>query len=115
MGKIKNSGFHNIFFSGMMNDDSDFIPIIADGDDRELKNTEVPDVLPVLPLRNTVFFPGVVLPITVGRKKSLKLIQDVNKGSKLLGTIAQKDYTIDDPLNKRFLRYRYSCRNFENT
>ncbi len=102
MGKVKNSGFHDILFSGMMNDDSDFIPIIADGDDRELKNTDVPDVLPVLPLRNTVLFPGVVLPITVGRKKSLKLIQDVNKGSKLLGTIAQKDYTIDDPLKKDF-------------
>ncbi len=102
MGKLKNSGFHDIFFSGMMNDDSDFIPIIADGDDRELKNTDVPDVLPVLPLRNTVLFPGVVLPITVGRKKSLKLIQDVNKGSKLLGTIAQKDYTIDDPQIKDF-------------
>ena len=97
MGKLKNTGFQDIFFGGMVDNDSDFIPIIADGDDRELKNTDVPDVLPVLPLRNTVLFPGVVLPITVGRKKSLKLIQDVNKGSKLLGTVAQKDYTIDDP------------------
>ncbi len=97
MGKLKKSGFNEIFFSGMMKEDSDYIPIIADGDDADLKNTEVPDVLPVLPLRNTVLFPGVVLPINVGRKKSLKLIQDVYKGSRLLGTIAQKDYTIDDP------------------
>ncbi|HKI88705.1 MAG TPA: LON peptidase substrate-binding domain-containing protein, partial [Draconibacterium sp.] len=97
MGKIKNSGFQNILVSGMMDNDSDFIPIIADGDDSELKNTEVPDVLPVLPLRNTVLFPGVVLPITVGREKSLRLIKDVYQGSKLLGTIAQKDYTIDKP------------------
>ncbi|RIH66789.1 endopeptidase La [Mariniphaga sediminis] len=97
MGKIKNSGFENIFLSGMMQDDSDFIPIIADGDDADLKNTEVPDVLPILPLRNTVLFPGVVLPINVGRKKSLKLVQDVYRGSRLLGTVAQKDYTIDDP------------------
>ncbi len=97
MGKLKKTGFNDIIFRGMMKDDSDYIPIIADGDDADLKNTEVPDMLPVLPLRNTVLFPGVVLPINVGRKKSLKLIQDVYKGSKLLGTVAQKDYTIDDP------------------
>jgi ATP-dependent Lon protease len=96
MGKFKNSGFENMIFGGMQ-EDSDFIPIIADGDDADLKNTEVPDVLPVLPLRNTVLFPGVVLPINVGRKKSLKLIQDVYRGGRLLGAVAQKDYTIDDP------------------
>ncbi len=100
MGKIKNSGFENMFLSGMMHEDSDYIPIIADGDDAELKNTEVPDVLPLLPLRNTVLFPGVVLPINVGRRKSLQLIKDVYKGSRLLGTVAQKDYTIDDPATK---------------
>jgi len=99
MGKRKNSGIQNIFVSGMMDNDSDFIPIIADGDDNDLKNTEVPDVLPILPLRNTVLFPGVVLPITVGREKSLRLIKDVYQGSRLLGTIAQKDYTIDKPEN----------------
>lgn len=97
MGKIKNSAFQNIFATGMMDDESDFLPIIADGDDKELKNTEVPSILPILPLRNTVLFPGVVLPITVGRERSLRLIKDVNRGSKLLGTIAQKDYTIDRP------------------
>ena len=98
MGKIKkNTTFQHIFASGMMNEDSDFLPIIADGDDKELKNTDVPSVLPILPLRNTVLFPGVVLPITVGRERSLKLIRDVNKGAKLLGTVAQKDYTIDHP------------------
>ena len=81
----------------MMNEDSDFLPIIADGDDKELKNTDVPEVLPILPLRNTVLFPGVVLPITVGRERSLKLIRDVNSGAKLLGTVAQKDHSIDRP------------------
>ena len=86
-----------MFLSRMMQDDSDYIPIIADGDDADLKNVEIPDVLPILPLRNTVLFPGVVLPINVGRKKSLQLIKDVYKGSRLLGTVAQKDYTIDDP------------------
>ncbi len=100
MGKLKNSGFENMFLSRMMQDDSDYIPIIADGDDADLKNVEIPDVLPILPLRNTVLFPGVVLPINVGRKKSLQLIKDVYRGSRLLGTVAQKDYTIDDPETK---------------
>ncbi len=74
----------------MMDGDSEFLPIIADGDDRELKNTEVPDMLPILPLRNTVLFPGVVFPITVGREKSLRLIRDVYQGSRLLGTLPRK-------------------------
>ena len=87
MGKVKNASFQNIFASGMVDDESEFLPIIADGDDKELKNVDIPAVLPILPLRNTVLFPGVVLPITVGRERSLKLIRDVNKGSKLLGTI----------------------------
>ena len=80
-----------------MDDDSDFIPILADGDDSDLINLDVPDILPILPLRNTVMFPGVVLPITVGRQKSLQLIQEVYRGNRLIGTIAQKDGSIDDP------------------
>ncbi len=87
----------NIFISSLMDDDSDFIPILADGDDSDLVNLDVPDILPILPLRNTVMFPGVVLPITVGRQKSLQLIQEVYRGNRLIGTIAQKDGSIDDP------------------
>ncbi len=97
MGKVKDTGFQDIIFSELVDDEAEFIPIIADGDEADLRDVDVPDVLPILPLRNTVLFPGVVLPITVGRKKSLQLIKDVNKGSRLLGTIAQKDYKIDDP------------------
>jgi ATP-dependent Lon protease len=96
MGEIKNSVIQSIF-TGLINRNSSFIPIITDGDDKELKNTEIPDILPILPLRNTVIFPGVVLPITVGREKSLNLIKDVYQGSRLLGTVAQRDNTIDEP------------------
>ncbi|MCD6566272.1 MAG: endopeptidase La [Bacteroidales bacterium] len=77
--------------------DSEFISIISDEEEEDLKKTELPDVLPILPLKNTVLFPGVIIPITVGRKKSLKLIREVNKKSKLLGAVAQKDDKVDDP------------------
>jgi len=97
MGKYKNTGYQTIIGMGISDQDSEFIPIIADGDDNELKNTDIPEVLPILPLRNTVLFPGVVLPITVGRERSLRLVRDVNKGKKLLGTLAQKDHTIEHP------------------
>ena len=88
---------HNLFISSLIDDDSDFIPILTD-DDSELTNADVPDILPIMPLRNTVMFPGIVMPITVGRQKSLQLIQEVYRGNRLLGTVAQKDGSVDDPL-----------------
>jgi ATP-dependent Lon protease len=87
----------NLFFSEMISHNAEFLPIIADGDDADMRNLEIPDILPVLPLRNTVLFPGVVIPITVGRQKSLRLIQDVYRGGRLLGTLAQLDQGLDDP------------------
>ncbi|HAQ20977.1 MAG TPA: endopeptidase La [Prolixibacteraceae bacterium] len=86
----------NIFLSGLMDEESEFIPILDD-DDLELTNVEVPDILPILPLRNTVMFPGIVMPITVGRQKSLQLVQEVYRGNRLLGTVSQKDGSVDDP------------------
>ena len=80
-----------------MDDESEFIPILADDEDSEMTNAEVPDILPILPLRNTVMFPGIVMPITVGRQKSLQLVQEVYRGNRLLGTISQKDGSVDDP------------------
>jgi ATP-dependent Lon protease len=88
---------HKIFISNLMDEDSGFIPILSDGDDSELTDADIPDILPILSLRNTVMFPGVVMPITVGRQKSLQLVQEVYRGSRLLGTVAQKDGNIDDP------------------
>jgi len=79
-------------------DEMDFMPIIplneTDQDDGVI---EVPADLPILPLRNTVLFPGVVLPITVGRDKSIKAVNDAYKGDKLVGVVAQKDSSIEDP------------------
>ncbi len=87
----------NILISSLMDDESEFLPILTDEDDSDLVNIDVPDILPILPLRNTVMFPGVVMPITVGRQKSLQLVQEVYRGNRLLGTVAQKDGSIDDP------------------
>jgi ATP-dependent Lon protease len=85
----------DIFFS-QGHDKQDFVPIISADEDSELRFDDN-NPLPILPLRNTVLFPGVIIPITVGREKSNKLIRDVYEGDRLLGTFAQKDMSIEDP------------------
>ncbi|MBK5284417.1 MAG: LON peptidase substrate-binding domain-containing protein, partial [Bacteroidia bacterium] len=75
----------------------EFIPLMTNEDEESLSAKKIPDALPILPLRNTVLFPGVVIPITVGRDKSIRLIRDANKGDKLIGVVAQKDISIEDP------------------
>ena len=76
---------------------SDFLPII--GDEKELLNKDIniPDTLPILPLRNTVLFPGVIIPVNIGRDKSLKLIKYAYKENALIGVIAQKDTNTENP------------------
>jgi ATP-dependent Lon protease len=77
----------------------DFLPIIPmnENDAEAFDTKEIPEELTLLPLRNTVLFPGVVLPITVGRDKSIKAVNDAYKADKLIGVIAQKDTNIEDP------------------
>ncbi|MGE4587268.1 MAG: LON peptidase substrate-binding domain-containing protein, partial [Mangrovibacterium sp.] len=86
-----------MILSGYSGEDNELIPILNDGDESEIDNFRAPEILPVLPLRNTVLFPGVVIPITVGRKKSLELIRDVWRSDKLLGTVTQIDGSVDEP------------------
>jgi len=81
----------------IINEDSEFFPLMSSEDEEEMNNQPLPDVLPILPLRNTVLFPGVVIPITVGRDKSIKLIRDANKGDRMIGVVAQQDVGIEDP------------------
>ncbi len=80
-------------------DEMDFLPIIPlnESDQEDLNGIEVPPEIALLPLRNTVLFPGVVLPITVGRDKSIKAVNDAYKGDKLIGVVAQKDSNIEEP------------------
>src|SRR6478672_8065128 len=84
-------------FKDSIDDDADFIPLLSAEDEDNMRNEKVPDILPILPLRNTVLFPGVVIPITVGRDKSIQLIKDAYKGDKTIGVIAQKNDSIEDP------------------
>lgn len=83
--------------SASVNEEADFIPLISDEDEESLDKTDIPETIPLLPLRNTVLFPGVVIPISVGRDKSMKLIKDFYKKDKIIGTVAQRDPNLDEP------------------
>ncbi|MEQ8909944.1 MAG: endopeptidase La [Vicingaceae bacterium] len=89
--------FDKYTLAGVIDDETEFIPLMTSEDEEEMNQEETPDVLPILPLRNTVLFPGVVIPITVGRDKSIKLIQDANKSDKTIGVISQKDDSVEEP------------------
>ena len=80
-------------------EDMEFMPIIPlnEEEDENGDGQPIPDILPLLPLRNTVLFPGVVIPITVGRDKSIKAVSDSYKSDKLVGVVAQKDSNIEEP------------------
>ena len=84
-------------FSDNMDSDAEFIPLITVEEEEQMNNQEFPEELAILPLRNNVLFPGVVIPITVGRDKSIKLIQDANKGTKIIGVVSQKNQDEESP------------------
>ncbi len=89
---IDSLSLHNI-----LDEDSELIPLMTPEDEEEIRKEEVPEILPILPLRNTVLFPGVVIPITAGRDASIKLIKDANGGNKTIGVVAQNSETVEDP------------------
>ena len=78
-------------------DGPEFMPLLSLEEEDEMNKESTPESLPILPLRNTVMFPGVVFPITVGRDKSIKLIKDANASNKIIGVVAQTDSGIEDP------------------
>ena len=77
--------------------EGELIPLLTTEDEEALEREDLPEEVPILPLKNTVLFPGVVIPITVGRDKSIQLIKEANKGDKVIGVVAQKDQTIENP------------------
>lgn len=88
---------NNIILNDDADNESEMAPIISDGDDNEIDNVDLPETLPLLPLRNNVLFPGVVLPISIGRPKSVQLIRDAYRADKYIATFAQKDPAVEEP------------------
>lgn len=86
-----------IDLSELVSEETDFIPLLTSEDEEQMNAEETPPSLPILPIRNTVLFPGVVIPITIGRDKSIKLIEDAYLGKRLIGVVAQKDQMNEDP------------------
>ncbi len=80
-----------------LNEDAELIPLMTPEDEEAMNKEQLPEILPILPLRNTVLFPGVVIPITAGRDKSIKLINETNKGNKTIGVVSQIDENVEDP------------------
>lgn len=78
-------------------EDAELIPLMTTEDEEQINSENLPEHLPILPLKNTVLFPGVVIPITAGRDKSIKLINDANNSSKIIGVVAQKNQEVEDP------------------
>ena len=93
---MKITKFDNIDLQGL-DEDAELIPLLTPEDEEQMNKESLPETLPVLPLRNTVLFPGVVIPITAGRDKSINLIKDANNGSKTIGVVSQKDESVENP------------------
>ena len=90
-------------FQDLDQSDDDFedfeqaIPLMSEEEEKKLTEAEIPDSLPILPLKNTVLFPGVVVPITVGRDRSLALVKEAYEGNKIIGVVTQKNEDIEEP------------------
>lgn len=87
-------------FSDALDNDTEFIPLLSTEEEELMQAEKLPESLPILPLRNTVLFPGVVIPITVGRDKSIRLIRESYRNDRTIGVVAQIDSTIEDPEEK---------------
>ena len=97
MSKTKFLNIDNLSLQNILDEDSELIPLMTPEDEEEIKKEEVPEELSILPLRNMVLFPGVVVPITAGRAQSIKLIKEANKGNKTIGVVAQKNEATENP------------------
>jgi ATP-dependent Lon protease len=100
MSKSKIVTLDSLSLSNILNEDSELIPLMTPEDEEIINKEDIPEILSILPLRNTVLFPGVVIPITAGRDKSIQLINDANKGDKVIGVVAQRDEDIEDPTSE---------------
>ena len=97
MAKSKIIKLDSLSFQDVMGEDSELIPLLTPEDEELINSESVPETLPILPLRNTVLFPGVVIPITAGRDNSIELINDANKSDKTIGVVAQRNESVEQP------------------
>lgn len=97
MSKSEFLNIDNLSLQNILDEDTELIPLMTPEDEEEIKKEDVPDILPILPLRNTVLFPGVVIPITAGRDQSIKLIKEANAGNKTIGVVTQKNEATENP------------------
>jgi ATP-dependent Lon protease len=97
--------FENWLMSQQSDDEPDFVPLFSLEEEEEARQGEVfPDVLPILPLKNTVLFPGIVTPITVGRDKSIRAVQKAYEDNRYIGVLSQKDVKIESPADQDLYR-----------
>ncbi|UZH55738.1 endopeptidase La [Salinimicrobium tongyeongense] len=96
MGRTKFKNLDSLSLQGI-DEDAELIPLMTPEDEEEINKEDLPEVLPILPLRNTVLFPGVVIPITAGRDTSIKLINEANNDTKVIGVVSQKDEKVENP------------------
>ena len=108
MARSKVTSLDSLSFQDI-NEDAELIPLMTPEDEEAMNKEELPEILPILPLRNTVLFPGVVIPITAGRDKSIKLINETNKGNKIIGVVSQMDV-----FQFRILNIFIHLRNYSN-
>ena len=89
---------NSFIFSDLIHEEPDeIIQLITTEGDSQISDDELPDELPILPVKNTVLFPGVVIPITVGRQRSVKLVKKAYKGDRIIGVVAQKNVEAEEP------------------
>jgi ATP-dependent Lon protease len=104
MHSNNNNFLQNLMLTDLADDNEDMISIITTDPTEDNEKQREPTTLPILPVRNTVLFPGVVLPVTVTRKKSIRLVRKAYRGDKIVGVVAQKNTTSDDPSREDLYR-----------
>ena len=96
----KNKNDFSFSLSNVLDEETEMFPLMSNEDEEQINKEETPNILPILPLRNTVLFPGVIIPITIGRDRSINLIKETYKGNRIIGVLSQKDSKIELPTEK---------------
>ena len=88
---------HDLFLTDIVETETEYLPLLTPEEEKRMSEEDIPEEVPIMTLRNAVLFPGVVIPITVGRDKSIRLIKEAYKRQQAIGVVAQKDAAVEDP------------------